>query len=216
MTDRPAASGRRGEVSALTRTADRFRVLGMAEQPTVVVVSGHMVDRPGRPHPRFPPGQVPRVAANVRDHFERWGVGPGTRLLTGGARGADIIAAEAALERGAAVLLVLAREPGDFVRESVSLPRTDWEERFLELVGRPGVNVEIVGGSDDDVYARTNERILERAREIDDHPLALIVWNGEEGDGPGGTSDFVARLARVLGEKRVVVIDPTPKPFSAD
>jgi hypothetical protein len=186
----------------------------MAERPQAIVVSGHMVDRPGRPQPRFPPEQVPHVAAKVRDQLERWGVGPGTTLLTGGARGADIIAAEAALERGAEVRLVLAREPGDFVSDSVSLPQTDWEERFRALVGR--ADVEIVGGSDDDVYARTNERIIERAREVDDHPLALIVWNGEEGDGPGGTSDFVARLGRVSGEDRIVVIDPTPQPSSTD
>jgi hypothetical protein len=65
------------------------------------------------------------------------------------------------------------------------------------------------------VHARRNEGIIERAREVDDHPLALIVWNGKEGDGPG-TSDFVARLGRVSGEDRVVVIDPIPRPSSTD
>src|SRR5918994_5875071 len=129
-------AGRGGGCGFLTRTAQRFRVLGMAERPQAIVVSGHMVDRPGRPQPRFPPEQVPHVAAKVRDQLERWGVGPGTTLLTGGARGADIIAAEAALERGAEVRLVLAREPGDFVSDSVSLPQTDREERFRALVGR--------------------------------------------------------------------------------
>jgi hypothetical protein len=75
-----------------------------------------MVDRPGRLRLRFP-------AEQVRDQLERCGVGPGTTFLTGGAHGADIIAAEAALERGVAVRLVLAREPGDFVSDSVSLLR---------------------------------------------------------------------------------------------
>jgi hypothetical protein len=186
--------------------------LRMAERARAVVVSGHLVDRPGRPQPRFPSDQVPHVAARVHEQLERWGVGPGTVLFTGGARGADIIAAEAALERGAAVHLVLAREPGDFVSESVSLPQTDWEERFHALVGR--ADVEIVGDSGDDVFARTNERIIERACEVDDHPLALVVWNGEAGDGPGGTSDFVARVTRVSGRHHVVVIDPKPQPSS--
>jgi hypothetical protein len=35
-----------------------------------VVVSGHMVDTPDRPLPRFPPEQVPRVAGEVRDALE--------------------------------------------------------------------------------------------------------------------------------------------------
>ena len=188
----------------------------MAQRVRAVVVSGHMVDAPDRPQPRFPPEEVPRVAAEVRGQLERWGVGPGTTLLTGGARGADIIAAEAALERGAAVRLVLARAPADFVSDSVALPHTDWEERFRALLDRPQVDVEVVGGAEDDVYERTNERIVERARAIDDHPLALVVWDGEEGDGPGGTSDFVARLSRVSGDGRVITVDPTLPPSSAD
>lgn len=180
----------------------------MASPPQVVVVSGHMVDVPGRPHPRFPPRQVPWVVKQVRDQFERWNVGPGTTLVTGGARGADIAAAEAALDRGASVRLVLAREPDEFVATSVALPGTDWEQRFRALLDRS--DVEIVGGSDDEVYARTNARIIERARDIDEEPNALIVWNGEKGDGAGGTSDFVDRLSGVSGRERVVVIDPSP------
>ena len=168
-----------------------------------------MVDKSDRPQPRFPPEQVPRVADKVRDQLERWDVGPGTTLVTGGARGVDIIAAEAALARGAALRLVLAREPHDFVSGSVALPTTDWEERFRALLRQS--DVEVVGGADNEVYARTNERIIERAREIDEHPHALIVWNGEKGDGPGGTSDLVAHLGRISGDERVVVIDPTPQ-----
>jgi hypothetical protein len=184
----------------------------MAVRPEVVVVSGHMVDKPDRPQPRFPPEQVPRVAEKVSEQLKRWDVGPGTTLVTGGARGADIIAAEVALARGAALRLVLAREPDDFVSSSVALPATDWEERFRALLGHS--DVEVVGGSDDDVYALTNQRIIDRAREIDERPHALIVWNGAKGDAPGGTSDFVARMGRVSGDERVVVIDPTPEKTS--
>jgi hypothetical protein len=180
----------------------------MGVRPQVVVVSGHMVDRPGRPQPRFPPEQVPRVEAEVRDQFARWHVGPGTTLITGGARGADIIAAETALDCGASVRLVLAHEPDEFVADSVALPGTDWEERFRALLVRS--EVEVVGGSDEDVYARTNARIIERARAIDTQPDALIVWNGEEGDAQGGTSDFVSSLGDGSGGEHVVVIDPTP------
>jgi hypothetical protein len=66
------------------------------------------------------------VAAKLRDQLERCGVGPGTTFLTGGARGADIIAAEPALERGVAVRLVRAREPVTSCRTpSRSLRRTE-------------------------------------------------------------------------------------------
>jgi hypothetical protein len=180
----------------------------MTVQPGVVIVSGHMVDTPDRPQPRFPPEQVPRVAGEVQAALERWDVGPGTTLVTGGARGADIVAAEAARARGARLRLVLACRPDDFVKGSVALPGTDWEERFYALLGQ--ADVEVVGGPDDDVYARTNDRIIAAAREIDDRPHAIIVWNGDPGDGPGGTSDFAARLGRASGDERVVIIDPAP------
>ena len=176
--------------------------------PGVVVVSGHMVDTPDRPRPRFPPKQVPRVAGEVRTALERWNVGPGTTLVTGGARGADIVAAEAALARGARLRLVLARRPDEFVKGSVALPGTDWAERFYALLGL--ADIEIVDGPDDNVYARTNDRIIAVARGIDDRPRAIIVWNGEAGDGPGGTSDFVTRLGDTADDECLVIIDPTP------
>lgn len=72
-------------------------------------------------------------------------------------------------------------------------------------------DVEVVGGpDDDDVYERTNDRIIAAAREIDDRPHAIIVWNGDKGDGPGGASDFAVWLGRASGDERVVFIDPTP------
>jgi hypothetical protein len=187
----------------------------MAVQPDVVVVSGHMVDTPDRPQPRFPPGQVARVTGEVEAALDRWDVGPGTTLVTGGARGADIVAAEAARARGAGLRLVLALEPDEFVSRSVAIPGTDWEQRFRALL--TDADVEVVDGpDDDDVFARTNDRIIEVAREIDERPHAVIVWNGTEGDGPGGTSDFVSRLGRTSGDERVVVIDPTPPAQQGD
>ncbi|HET9517847.1 MAG TPA: hypothetical protein VFO77_08990, partial [Actinoplanes sp.] len=60
----------------------------------VVLVSGHLVDGPERPEPRFPADQVSWVTDRVADVLDLWRVGPGTTLVCGGARGADIIAAE--------------------------------------------------------------------------------------------------------------------------
>ncbi len=184
----------------------------MTRQPGVVVVSGHMVDTPDRPQPRFPPDQVPRVASEVQAAIEEWNVGPGTTLVTGGARGADIIAAEVARARGARLRLVLARPPEDFVEGSVALPGTDWEERFYALLEQ--ADVEIVDGQDDSVYARTNDRMIAVARTINERPHAIIVWNGDKGDGPGGTSDFVSQLGDVSGVDHLIIIDPNPRPVA--
>src|SRR5436190_6990735 len=178
----------------------------MPAPPEVVVVSGHMVDAPARERPRFPQSEVDRVTRDIRDVLARWEVGPGTTLVTGGARGADIVAAEEARARGARLRLVLALEPDEFERRSVAIDGTDWAARFRALL--PQAEVEVVGGTDDEVFARTNQRIIELARELTPRPHAIVVWNGEKGDGPGGTSDFVARLEDIAGDERVEVIDP--------
>ena len=182
----------------------------MTDPPAAVVVSGHMVDAPDRPQPRFPESEVPRIAAEVREALEGWNVGPETTVITGGARGADIIAAEEAHARGARIRLVLALPRAEFERQSVDLPGTDWLVRFRGISAAAEVDV-VEHPPEADVFAETNARIVEEARAIDPEPRALVVWDGKEGDGPGGTHDFVGLLGYSLGDERIRVIDPTPR-----
>jgi uncharacterized protein len=185
-----------------------------------------MVDTLDRPTPRFPPDQVPRVTDEVRRAFDRWGVGPSTTIVCGGARGADILAAEEGLARGARVRLCLALPPDEFVERSVAIPGTDWEDRFRALLAKADhATLAEHGGAGagaaegDAVFARTNEWIVAEARSLagggDRRPHALVVWNGREGDGPGGTADFVHRLGYDRPAASIVVIDPTPRRYEA-
>ncbi len=190
----------------------------MAAAPPVVVVSGHMVDAPERPTPRFPPDQVPWVASEIREAFERWGVGPGTTVIAGGARGADIIASEQAVELGADLHLCLALEADEFERRSVALGSTDWSARFRALLPRAAVEVVTAGAGvtapSGLVFERANRRILELARSLGAAaPHAAIVWNGEESGERGGTQDFVARLGPVTADDRIAVVDPTRRTY---
>lgn len=184
----------------------------MAER--AVVVSGHMVDAPDRPRPRFPPHQVPRVSAAISAALTAWGIDAGTTLITGAARGADIIAAEEALARSARVRVILALPSEEFERRSVDLPGTDWVERFRRVLDQAEVEV-IDGPYDDGAFGRANARMIEVARGLDHSPYAVVVWNGQEGDGPGGTRDFVQRLGYTGPDEHVCVIDPTPREYEA-
>jgi patatin-like phospholipase len=57
---------------------------------------------------------------------------------------------------------------------------------------------------------------VETARSLDGvQPHALLVWNGKEGDGPGGTRDFVRLLGLSGPAPNVRVIDPTPRAYEA-
>ncbi|NUW32400.1 hypothetical protein HTZ77_13305 [Nonomuraea sp. SMC257] len=107
-----------------------------------LIVSGHLIDMPDRRPPRFPQSVAGRVAAEMDAVFGEWGIGPGTTVVCGGARGADLIGAELALRRGARVVVCLALPPEDFVRESVDMPGpagAEWRERFAAVTARAQV-----------------------------------------------------------------------------
>jgi hypothetical protein len=181
----------------------------------VVLVGGHLIDAAERPVPRFPSSRAGWVADRVREVFDQWDVGPATTVICGGARGADIIAAEQARARGAHLVLCLALPVEQFERESVDLPGTEWNERFRSLVAVADVRflrdeVTQARRDHDEVFARTNEWMVDLARQLDPHPRALIVWDGKPGDGPGGAADLVERIGPALGDGHVHIIDPTP------
>ncbi|GIJ57329.1 hypothetical protein [Virgisporangium aurantiacum] len=176
----------------------------------VIVASGHLVDAPDRPVPRFPQERVPWVTGQIEAVFDEWQVGPSTTLICGGARGADIIAAEAALARGAHVVVCLALPPDRFVEQSVDLPGTDWAARFRRLLEVADVRELRDPPAGDEVFTRTNEWMVDLARSLHPEPRAVLVWNGQAGDGVGGTAHMVHRLGYDRDDPRVRVIDPTP------
>jgi hypothetical protein len=149
----------------------------------------------------------------VGEAFEDWHVGPGTTIISGGARGVDIIAAEQAQARGAHVILCLALAATEFERRSVDQPGTDWGDRFRRMLSIAQVQeLPATAGEapeDDQVFARANEWMVDTARRIDAKPHALIVWDGTAGDGPGGTSDMVQRLGYSTHDSHLRLINPT-------
>ena len=180
----------------------------------VVVESGHMIDTPDRPTPRFPAEAEGRVAAAIDKTLDEWRVGGQTLVLCQGARGTDILVAEAARRRGAGVRLLLSLPVPEFEEESVRLEGGGWLERFRELLAHCPVVVQTdeLGPlpEGENPFARNNQWVLDEAFAIarrDGASVdALVVWNGEEGDGKGGTADFVEQ-ARARGAD-VRVLDP--------
>ncbi|MGH2941221.1 MAG: patatin-like phospholipase family protein [Solirubrobacteraceae bacterium] len=189
--------------------------LRMTSPKRALVASGHVLDGPDRAAPRFPPDQLERVTKEVRTALTEWDIGPETVVISGGARGADIVVCEEALARGATILLRLALNADEFEQHSVALPGTDWSERFRRLLAAADVEV-LEDASSGDVFARTNAWIIETAHRISTQPpLAIVVWNGREGDGPGGTRDLVTRLGSGGAADRIRVIDPTRRAYEA-
>lgn len=179
----------------------------------VVVVSGHMVDLPDRSSPRFPASDEQAVLEAIQVVLRDWAVGSGTLLVSGGARGTDILAAEQALARGAEAWLLLALPDEEFVAASVDIPGTDWLERFRALRGRcpTWFQFEELGRptGDEDVFERNNDWCLSvaHAQATTGELRVLAVWDGERGDGRGGTSHLIER-ARSLGGSVEVIRPP--------
>jgi hypothetical protein len=186
--------------------------MGGTSTRKVVIASGHRPDEDGREPPRFPPSSEVRVTREVeRVAAKRWELGEHDLLITGGAAGADLIAAEAALARGCEVRLELARSRGRFVESSVAPSGPDWVRRFEAVAARSTV---VESPDDQDRrYAATNERMVDIARTEAGRgaeACALLVWNGEESGRSGGT-DHLARLAH-RARFELYGIDPRPSP----
>jgi hypothetical protein len=198
-------------IGGLKKSEPRFK--------KVVVASGHMIDTPDRVErglgERFPPRKEGAVRERIAQQLTAWNVGAGDLAICGGARGADILFAELCAERGTEVWLFLALPEGEFLEESVRLPESDWETRFFALRDREGVKVFLQNErlksppKGTSVFSRNNLWMINTARVEANDPknlYAVLVWDEKPtGDGPGGTSDFSARVKRLGGRLAPII-----------
>jgi hypothetical protein len=185
--------------------------------PRVLLFTGHMIDAPGRPKPRFPPDQedVARQAIRQAVETERKRPGGVAFGIAGGASGGDLLFHEICAELGIPTRLFLALPKDPFIEESVAPAKGHWIERFDRLAEK--LPVRVLAGSKDlpdwlaekkdyDIWQRNNLWMLHNALAEGGENVTLIaLWNGQEGDGSGGTGDLVERARK--RHARVVVLD---------
>jgi tetratricopeptide (TPR) repeat protein len=199
----------------------------------VLLFAGHMVDAPGREGKRFP-GDVENVAlarekikaAVVKEMNSGAGVASG---YAGGASGGDILFQEVCAELGIPTHLYLAVPAQKYVTTSVRKAGGDWVERFWNIYNahKERGRVRVLSEAADDegeylpawlrekkgynIWQRNNLWMLFNALDegcdpaSEDPNVTLIaLWDGEGGDGPGGTGDLVDKV-RALGSQPVVI-----------
>jgi len=164
--------------------------------PSVVVFTGHMVDAPGRGAPRFPPRLEPAVNEAIRERLKKLNAGFG---YASAACGSDILFHEVMLEMKGEIHIVLPFDRQSFVNSSVDIiPGSDWGKRYDRV---------IVQASDIQEASQQSRAASGLAYEFSNlllHGLAsiraeqlgtrlapLAVWDGQPGDGPGGTAATV-------------------------
>jgi hypothetical protein len=187
----------------------------------VLLFTGHRIDAPGRAVPRFPARAEPLARQMIEAVVDRERALAGTGRvigLAGGASGGDIIFLELCAEKGIETELFLAGPRDAFVAASVQDAGHEWVERFNRVYeSRPfrqlGNSLELPRWSRTldgySVWQRNNLWLLNHALVHGAERVTLIaLWNGEAGDGPGGTADMVER-AKGRGAK-VVLLDAKP------
>lgn len=174
----------------------------------ILVFSGNRIDAPGRTPPRFPPDREEAVGARLAELLDL--IRP-DGVVTAAAAGADILFAEAAIERKLPLHLVLTCSADRFEEVSVADQGTRWTaayRRVLEYVASDNrcSLVELCLEPDDAGFRSTNQLLIERARGLDASVLAVVVRPRERNCAPSMTDDFVDR-AHGAG-LFVVEIDP--------
>ena len=181
----------------------------MTADPTVAprkvfLFSGHMIDAPGRARPRFPPQHERAAAEAIGSLLDALGAGAADLAICGGACGGDLLFAEAALARGARLELYLPFDEATFLDKSVDFAGDGWHDRYLAArrAGTLHLMPDELGPlpAGEDPYERNNLWMLEAAGRFGTDRVDFVcLWDGQGGDGPGGTRHLMQEVRRRAG-----------------
>lgn len=173
-----------------------------------VIFTGHMIDLPDRAESRFPPALEDAAAAAIRRHLgDIARYMPDEKLgFASAARGGDILFHEQARALGFRTVIVLPFAPVLFEKTSVAgIAGGGWVARFHALWDQSPatdrIDMDLPRSSE--AYASCNTRMIEMARARGAYHL-IALWDGEGGDGPGGTADLVEK-ARAEGDNPHII-----------
>ena len=163
-----------------------------------------MIDAPGREKPRFPADKEPIAAGAIGAALSDLDIGPDDLAICGGACGGDLLFAEAALACSARLELYIPFDEPTFLEKSVDFAGNGWRARFFAAKARAALHVQPhelgpppVGK---DPYERNNRWMLDAASRFGPDKVDLVcLWNGEGGDGPGGTRHMMEEVRKSGG-----------------
>lgn len=181
------------------------------EPRQVFLFSGHMIDAPGRPEPRFPADKEDVAAAAIAAKLDELGAGPDDLALCGGACGGDLLFAEACLARGVRVEMRITFDIPEFLNRSVTFAGEEWRNRFFAVRNCPLVTLFVMPDelgpcpADLSPYVRTNLWLLHTALAWGEEKVHFIcLWNRKGGDGPGGTEHMHDEVNKRTGQVHVL------------
>lgn len=213
-----AAGGGPADVAARASTYRQFATLAQA--------TGQAIDlEPVRP-PRAAhfcghiflasPAHEARIAAAVRQELSREGIGWAFGSL---AAGADLVIAEACLDAGIELHVVLPFDEDDFLTASVDRGGAGWRARYRRCLERAtrvhrASTMRFVG--DDHQYAFGSKVAMGlarlQARQVGSEAVQLAVWDGVVAPGPAGTAPDIATWQQDGGRTLIIDGGALPRP----
>jgi hypothetical protein len=182
------------------------------EPPHVLLFTGHRVDDPGRPTPRFPPDKVEVARQEIGAAIGQAIDAHGKHItgIAGAASGGDIVFLQECLARGVAATAFLVVPEQSYAKMSVSSAGPEWTRQFYDLLKKipsrvlqpsPDLPKWLAERPDYDVWQRSNLWMMHNALAHGSSRVTLLaLWNGQTGDRPGGTADMVDQIQRRGGE----------------
>ena len=173
-----------------------------------LLFTGHMIDAPTRDSQRFPAAKEAKAREAIKKELqeEKTQHHDELRGIAGAASGGDILFQELCREMNIPGMIYLALPPEEYKEASVAFAGEQWVNRFEKLIKT--LPVEIQQGSNenkDDVWVKSNLWMLNKALENGGAHMTLIaLWNGEGGDGKGGTEHMV-NVAKEQGSKTRII-----------
>ncbi len=183
----------------------------------VLLFTGHMIDKPEREQPRFPAELEDLARQKIWKQVSgEIKAAPGPVIgLAGCACGGDILFHEVCAELGVKSRILLAMPREQYIVASVQHGGPGWVERFNRLCAQLDTRVLSADGKmpawlrkkcDYTIWQRNNLWLLYNGIGISggEHLSLIALWDGQSGDGPGGTEDMVAQ-AKARGAKTTII-----------
>ena len=173
----------------------------------VLLFSGHRVDATDRETPRFPFDKAPIAKAEILRVLAELEAGSEDVALTQGASGGDLIFAEACQERGVKLRLLQPFSEAEFIQRSIVTSEGDWRPRYYAVKAKlePERPIrcmpEELGQTNRNPYERCNLWLLYTALSYGiDKVHFICLWDGGDGDGPGGTAHMYNEVNKRTGQ----------------
>lgn len=168
-----------------------------------------MMDAPGRSPPRFPADKEATAASLIAQALDASQAGPDDLALSQAAAGGDLLFLEACQARGVPCRVTLPFPPDTFAARSV-LPAVHgpvWLKRYQAVLAHLDIPPRILqdelgpAHSEGEAFERCNMHMLDDALHWGAGRVHFIcLWNGQAGDGPGGTQHMVETVRRQAGQ----------------